>query len=149
MKTLKNVVESLNSIVQSNVLYNTFGEGQVFEIDGEVDIEYPMIWVDCETNTHNILNSSVVFNIDIWFIDLVNDDEKNEINIKSDTMESAIDLVKFLKDNFNDLGFYVVDGQYVAQSFTEKWNDKVSGTKLTLPITIKGSGSSCKNIFTL
>lgn len=147
MSNLKEVINELNIIVQSNPLYNSFSEGNIWEIDGKVDIEYPMVWVDAEQNPHNILLGSVEYIVDIYFIDLVYNDSSNELNIKSDTMETAIDLVRFLKEQ-TELSFYVKDNQYVAQVFTEKFNDTVSGTKLTLTLTVKGSGSKCKNVFT-
>ena len=87
--------------------------------------------------------------MDIWFVDLVFDDESNELSIKSDTLETAIDFVKFLKQNTDSLDFYIKDGNWQALSFSEKWNDKVSGCKLTVQLTLKGAGSSCNNIFSL
>jgi hypothetical protein len=97
MKTLKQIITRLNQIVSTNELYKSFGEGNIWEMDTKQQ-KYPAIWVDAETNAHLINNSSVIYNIDIWFIDLVYNDESNELNIKSDTMQSAIDLTVFLKE---------------------------------------------------
>lgn len=149
MSTLKNVIEKLKDIGNSNPIYNQVGDGQIWEVDGNSDIKYPLMWYDYETTPHLINNQTVTLNMDIWFVDLVFDDESNELQIKSDTLESAIDFVKFIKENYDSLDFYVKDGNWSALSFSEKWNDKVSGCKLSLEITLKGAGSSCSNIFKL
>jgi len=147
MATLKEVINKINEIVSNNPIYNQFGDGNIWEVDGNSDIQYPLVWVDYETIPHNIADQSITLNVDIWFVDLVFDDESNELDIKSNTLETAIDFTKYLKENYNNLDFYVREGTSQALSFSEKWNDKVAGTKLTLPITIKGAGSRCKNIF--
>lgn len=149
MATLKTIVETLTTIINNNPIYNQVGDGNIWEVDGNTDIKYPLVWLDYETVPHTINNSSVTINMDIWFVDLVFDDESNELQIKSDTLESAIDLVMFLKENYDSLGFYIMDGNWSAQTFSEKWNDKVSGTKLSVKLTIKGAGSQCKNIYSL
>lgn len=149
MTTLKEIVNKIKEIVNTNPLYNSVGDGNIWEIDGNTDIQYPLIWLDYETTPHIINNGSITINMDIWFVDLVFDDESNELQIKSDTLESAVDFVKFLKNNSNTLDFYIKDGNWNALSFSEKWNDKVSGCKLTVQLTLKGAGSTCNNIFSL
>lgn len=148
MATLKSVIEQIQSIVGTNPLYKSVGEGNIWEFDTKTNV-FPAIWIDAETNIHQINNGSVVFIIDVYFIDLVYNDEVNELVIKSDTFESAQDFVVFLQNNFNNLDFYVKDGNYSAQVFSEKWTDKVSGTKLTLNVTLKNKSNNCNNIFTL
>ena len=149
MATLKEIVNKIKDIVTSNPLYNSTGDGNIWEVDGNINIKYPLIWLDYETNPHIINNGSVTINMDIWFVDLVFADESNELQIKSDTLESAVDFVKFLKQNTDSLNFYIKDGNWNALSFSEKWNDKVSGCKLSIQITSKGAGSTCNNIFSI
>jgi hypothetical protein len=146
MKTLKHVVTTLKDILSTNELFNECREGNIWEFDTKT-VKYPVTWIDVESNPHSIQKSSIQYTFDIYFIDLVYNDESNELNIKSDTMEAAIDFSMFLKNNLEALDFYVMDNFYSAQSFTEQWTDKVSGTKLTINITIKGAGSICKNIY--
>ena len=148
MKNLKSVINQIKSIVSTNQLYKSCGEGNIWEFDTKTNI-YPAIWIDAETNLHQINNGSVVIILDIYFIDLVYSDEVNELSIKSDTLESAVDFTTFLQNNFSELNFYVKDGSYTAQVFSEKWTYKVAGTKLTLNVTLKGSGSNCNNIYSI
>lgn len=146
---LKEVVNKIKEIVDASPIYKEFGEGQIFEIDGKTN-QYPVVWLDSEVTPHNITSSSVQLNFDIWFIDLVYSDESNELQIKSDTLDSAIDFVRVLKDSYESLSFYATDNNtFTAQTFTEKWNDSVAGTKLSIQINLPGAGSICKNIFSV
>lgn len=148
MSSLKTVVNTIKSIVESNPIYNQFGDGNIWEVDGNSNISYPLTWIDYETTPHVINNHYVTVNMDIYFVDLVLKDESNELDIKSDTLESAIDFVKFLSSS-KDLGFTVLNGSYVTQTFSERWNDQVAGNKLSISLTIKGAGSKCKNIYSV
>lgn len=145
---LKDIVNRIGEIVASNPIYNYFGEGSAWEIDSKT-IQYPAIWIDAENTPHNLYNNVKKLNIQIYFFDLVEKDEDNELQIKSDTLETANDFVNFLMENRDDLDFYVEDGNFSAQCFTEKFNDEVSGCVLSLTITTSSQGTICKNIFSL
>ena len=147
MNSLEKIVDKIEEIIDNNLIYNSFGEGNIWELEGNTNISYPMVWLDADTIPHNIQEGMITYNFDVYFLDLVDADESNELRIKSDTMRSAIDFVKYLKTIQED--FYIQDDKTVnAQVFTEQWNDKLSGTKLTIAIDSRGSGDSCKNIFT-
>lgn len=150
MGTLKQIVDKLNQIASSSPLFHTFGDGNPWEITA-AERKYPMIWVDTDMNMHNISDSFIKFNIVVWFMDRVNADESNELQIKSDTFESALDYIKILKDNLSILKFDIKDQDIVAQTFTEFYDDNLSGTKVSFSITRKGAGSSCnsKNQFSV
>ena len=145
--SLKSIITTIKDLIDSNPLYNAFGEGNIWELDAKTDIKYPLVWIDYESNSHVINNGSLTLNFDVWFCDLVFDDESNELSIQSDTLETAIDFVKTLKANDNALGFYTKDGNFTAQLFSEQWNDKLAGTKLSIQVTVIGAGSDCNNIF--
>lgn len=148
MATLKSVIEKIQEIVSTNAIYKTFGNGDLWEIDSKT-LNYPVIWVNDQTSPHSINKSSIDLKLDILFFDKVYSDESNELQIKSDTLESAIDFVNFLKNNFNELDFYIKEGNSSVINFTEKWNDKVSGCVLSIIITLKGAGSTCSNMYSL
>ena len=87
------------------------------------------------------------YNIDIYIIDLLKSDKSNELFIISDTDRIAQDMITFLRDNFDEYGFYSQLGVTNLQHISENFNDDVAGTKFTLSITIPDGNDACESIF--
>lgn len=154
MGSLKNTINKIEEIINSNVLINTFGEGDVWDIIGNTNIKYPLVWLDAQSLQHTIGIGSVIYGFDIWFLDLIDKDVDTTLQVKSDQMEVAIDFTRALKSNYRKLDFEILEESVIGSTVTEQVGenptpDIVAGFKLTLNVLVKGSGSECKNIFNI
>lgn len=154
MSNLNSTISKIQEICESNPLINTFKEGDIWDIVGNTNINYPLVWLDAQTLQHSINVGSVTYGFEIWFLDLVDKDIDDNLKIKSDQMEVAIDFTRFLKSNYRNLDFEILEETVSGNTVTENIGsdpspDIVAGFKLSLNVIVKGSGSVCKNIFSV
>lgn len=156
MQTLNQHITLLRSYSESHLQINSFGVGDAWELvesftqtngvigeDGEVvaNRTYPVMWVEIAGS--NLSENKLTDSYNIYFADLVNKDERNEIEVLSDTKLLCLDLCAYLKHSDELNGLLNINFEFTMDDFTEKFNDEVAGWVMTLQFTQPYNYSLC------
>jgi len=139
--TFYQVLTEIQDIALSGV--NECFIGDPWEVEATAR-KYPLCVLDANLKPHLYTNGMRKYKIDVYFVDVVKGDESNELNILSDMMEVGLAFLDYLKEQEI---YYWSKGDVNFYSFTEKWDDKVSGIKIELEIIVEDDGNPCKNVF--
>jgi len=146
-KTYFQVLETLQEIALSGVSECFIGDA--FEIES-VARKYPLMVIDPHLKNHTYQNGLFKLRADIYVVDITFEDESNELEVLSNMTGLMIQFINYLRDKDEEYGFYIrknISTQFNLQTFTEKWDDKVSGVKVELFIDIPDDGNNCKTYF--
>lgn len=138
--TLNQIVKELRTIAEAHYQINSFGFGDIWEINASGDITYPLMWANIDNI--NIEGSVQKFKFDIIFCDRVKKGEVNEDDVLSDQLEIAKDVIAQLKHQ--DYAWSDSLGDSVTlEAFTERLLDDVSGYSLSIILELPYDSNRC------
>lgn len=147
MQTLNQHITLLRNYSSVHWQINSFGVGDAWELvesftktngvigeDGTVDKfrNYPVMWV--EVNGSSLSGSVLTDSYNIYFADLVNKDERDELEVLSDMKQLCLDVAAYLKQSSDIETNMDVILEFTMEDFTEKFNDEVAGWTLSVQI---------------
>lgn len=148
-KSFYQVLEKMKEIALSGGAIKEVGIFDVWEVEA-VARKYPLMVIDPHLKNHTYQNGIFKIKADVYMVDLVLDDESNELEVLSDMTGYMIQYINYLRDKDEQYGFYIrkdLNDVISLQTFTEKWDDSVSGVKAELTISVLDDGSLCKSIW--
>lgn len=118
-------------ISQSHPMIKTFGEGDIYDyVDNGGEIQYPVIWVIVQPSTYT--SGTMRYRLVMLFADLLTEDKQNRLQLQSDQLQVAIDIISKLKldqtYNFN------TSTNINIEFFQEKFDDFTAGVTATIEI---------------
>jgi len=146
-KTYYQVLNKMSEIALEGV--NECFIGDVWEVEA-VARKYPLLVIDPHLKNHTYQNGLFKLKLDLYMVDLVLDDESNELEVLSDMTGYMIQYINYLSAHLEEYGFYFrkdLNTSINLQTFTEKWDDSVSGVKAEIEIMIPDDGNLCKSIW--
>jgi len=75
-------------------------------------------------------------------MDLVHKDERNELEVLSDTLQMATDVVAQLRNPIYE-DWFIVGDNVTFEDFTERFNDEVSGYKIDISLILSEQFNLC------
>jgi hypothetical protein len=142
-KTYNQVVEYLEEV--GNKGMNEVFTGSIWDVD-KTKRNYPLLVIDPFPIPDNYTSGLYTLNVDLWFMDLIYDDNSNEQEVISDMILTCIDYINILRLRNNEYIRIRKDNINISK-FTEKFDDIVSGVKVSVKVDIPDGGNRCKNIF--
>ena len=148
--TYNQIIKEFNDFADAHKQIQTFGNGDLWEIAERnqlLDFNYPLLWVADQPATMG--DGTFTWNFQILTMDLVNKDEDNENDVKSDMIQVLLDLLGYLEQKFNTTTNNVdwTKIQLVRAgnltSFTERFEDDVTGWGMGLGLKIPFKYSDC------
>lgn len=150
--TYNQIIKLLRDFTDSHYILNAFGNGEVWEMVQSclnTDINYPMMWVEDQSNSIN--KGEEIFNFRIYFLNQVatlkekENDTLNETNInevKSDMRQCASDLISYFAQdtNYPEL---TIDRNVSLTSFVDDTNDKLTGWYIDLRFKQAYTSNAC------
>lgn len=135
--SLIQIVDQLEDLATNHEQINDFDYGDVWEISTDTR-RYPLMFVEHSGGTTSSTNDRgkvVGYTFSIYFMDKVDKDEANELNVLSDQLRIAFDIRAML----NDLDTTVdLDQMYTTNTswttFTESKPDSLAGVQLSITI---------------
>jgi hypothetical protein len=122
--TLSNLIGKLKQIQANHPMLNTFGEGNIYDyVDNGGEIVYPVMWVITKPST--LVKTSLRYNISMLFGDLLLEDKSNRLQVQSDMMQIALDVVSKL--NFDNEYNFNIDTNVNIDFFQERFDDFTAG----------------------
>lgn len=118
-------------ISQSHPMIKTFGEGDIYDyVDNGGEIQYPVLWVIVQPSTYT--SGTMRYRLAMLFADLLTEDKQNRLQLQSDQLQVAIDIISKLKldqtYNFN------TSTNVNIEFFQEKFDDFTAGVTATIEI---------------
>lgn len=139
MLTLNNLNKAFSRIADAHQQINSYGFGDPLDMAVSGTIDYPMLWVI--PKDVGVRQGEVGFSFTFLFMDLVHKDESNKIEVWSDQMLTALDVLAELTNP--DWPFVFVLPEATATPFEEKGDDEVAGYSVDLRIRSKYTRDRC------
>jgi hypothetical protein len=129
--TLSNLISKLKAIQVSHPMIRTFGEGDIYDyVDNGGEIEYPVMWTVVKPSTYS--GNAVRYRLVLLFADLLTEDKSNRLQIQSDQLLVALDVMSKLKLD-NDYSFNT-NQQANIDFFQERFDDFTAGVSIDIEI---------------
>ncbi|QDP49368.1 MAG: hypothetical protein GOVbin2669_37 [Prokaryotic dsDNA virus sp.] len=149
-KTYNNVVDTLKCLGQQHLQINTTTTGDIWDIDLDKNTLFPLLHI--EPVNVDISLGQRVFNYQIFIMDLVNEDNSNEQEVYSDTLEILNDIIALLKHgeilyHYNtedaEQARYFIDNNFTCEPFTERFDNAVAGWVMSLGVIVENELNTC------
>lgn len=129
--TIYQTIKELEKIALSTPQINFCGENDLYAIiNSNPNIQYSIFFVT--QNQHKSTEDWDKYNLNLFYIDRLLEDNSNELAIQSIGKEILTNIVRI----FCGLYDAEVDGQYNWQPFMQKFNDNCAGVYLTITLDI-------------
>lgn len=100
------------------------------------------MWASLQGATVSIDTKELEISFSLWFMDLVNKDERNETEVLSDQLLIATDVISLLNSDTYDDSFFI-NGDVSLESFTEKTDNEISGWKTDIRFRLPYVKDTC------
>lgn len=148
--TYNQIIKEFNDFADAHKQVQNFGNGDLWEITESnqlLDYNYPLLWVVDQPAT--LGDGVFTWNFNIITMDLVNKDESNENDVKSDMIQVLLDLIAYLEqktnttnNNVNWLQVQLIrSGNFT--SFTERFEDELTGWGMSIGLKIPFNYDNC------
>ena len=141
--TYNQIIKVLNDFATNHYQINQFGNGDLWEVvehNQTKDFNYPLLWVQDQPNSTT--NGEIEMTFRCFFINLVQKDESNENEVKSDMQQCCLDLLAYWKKQ-TDYRLVSVDVNTTLTSFTERFNDELTGWWIDIKLTQQFKYDKC------
>lgn len=137
--TLSQVIQYFAGLAAQDRRINSFGFGPISDISSgpyfninttgktynlqTSPVVYPLMWVEPDTST--LRTDSILLKHKLHFVDLVNKDSSNRLDVSSDALQAALEIKAFIQKDF----FYEIfpDSEAELTPVFEKYDDEVAG----------------------
>ena len=135
--TLIELIDRLRDISLSNPVVNYFEEGDVYNLSSCPDVEYSAVYVTQGVHSGNF--RQITYNLNIFYIDRIADNESNVLKIQSDAILVLQNIINRLyRENFA----LDVDS-IIFTTFRERFADDCAGAFATLKISVDNNLGEC------
>ena len=144
--TYNQIVNLLSDFFEAHYQVETFKNGDLWEAiqsNSFKDALYPLAFlVDAGGNT---TQGKIGLTFDLLCMDLINKNESNENEVKSDTLQILTDTVAFL-EQLRDGDWYSMNvvKESNLSSFTESFDDELTGWKITVTLNQPFNYNACE-----
>jgi len=138
--TYKQLTTEITNLLQSHAMINTVRFATPVEwLNWDDQPVYPLASFAINSGGYNI-GREQVFNIQMWFLDKSGVESEFETEVTSDMHSIAADIVSKLRNGYNP---YTIDSQISWTAITEKFEDYLSGVRLTFNISLVSDFDAC------
>lgn len=149
-KTYNNVIDTLKNLGTNHLQISTTTVGDIFDIDLEKNTLYPLMHLNPVNVTTR--RTELVYNFQVFIMDLVEPDGSNEQEVYSDVLQICIDIIGILSNSkwqaqlALDINapVYFAEGDFTLEPFKERFDQSVTGWVFNLGITVQNSFQTCE-----
>ena len=147
--TYNQILKEFKTFATNHKQIENFGNGDLWEIvehNQLADFNYPLFWV--ADQPANLGDGTFTWNFNIMAMDLVNKDESNENDVKSDMCQVLLDCVSYfeqktaISNNVDWLKVNLVRSS-TLNSFTERFSDELTGWGMNIGFRLPFSYNNC------
>ena len=148
-KTYNNVIDTLKNLGTNHLQISTTTVGDIFDIDLEKNTLYPLMHLNPVNVTTR--RTELVYNFQVFIMDLVEPDGSNEQEVYSDVLQICIDIIGILSNSkwqaqlALDINapVYFAEGDFTLEPFKERFDQSVTGWVFNLGVTVQNSFQTC------
>jgi len=144
--TLNQVIKRIQTIALAHKQINDFREGDVITFLRDSDVSYPACFVQILPGRISRVEKQTTVRIGIYLCDLVDlsiDSKENELEVKSDLLLIAEDLMAAFTYPQYSLDWEIANESSI-EFLDEKFEDMVSAVLMTLDIKTRFDSNRCQ-----
>lgn len=128
--TLSQVIKAVEKVAMSQPSINMIVQNDVFRINSAPSLKYGVFaWLQGQ-HSGVISSGMTTFNFTFFYVDRLNEDKSNQIEIQSVGCETLANIVRTL----DDLGIYVES--YSLQTFNQRFTDECAGVFSNVSLSV-------------
>ena len=147
--TYNQILKEFKTVSTNHKQIENFGNGDLWEIvehNQLADFNYPLFWV--ADQPANLGDGTFTWNFNVMAMDLVNKDESNENDVKSDMCQVLLDCVSYFEQKTatsNNVDWLKVNlvRSGTLTSFTERFEDELTGWGMNIGFRLPFSYNNC------
>ena len=147
--TYNQIMKEFKTFATNHKQIQNFGNGDLWEIvehNQLADFNYPLFWV--ADQPANLGDGTFTWNFNVMAMDLVNKDESNENDVKSDMCQVLLDCVSYFEQKTaisNNVDWLKVNlvRSGTLNSFTERFSDELTGWGMNIGFRLPFSYNNC------
>ena len=147
--TYNQILKEFKTFATNHKQIENFGNGDLWEIvehNQLTDFNYPLFWV--ADQPANLGDGTFTWNFNVMAMDLVNKDESNENDVKSDMCQVLLDCVSYFEQKTatsNNVDWLKVNlvRSGTLTSFTERFADELTGWGMNIGFRLPFSYNNC------
>ena len=147
--TYNQILKEFKTFATNHKQIENFGNGDLWEIvehNQLADFNYPLFWV--ADQPANLGDGTFTWNFNVMAMDLVNKDESNENDVKSDMCQVLLDCVSYFEQKTatsNNVDWLKVNlvRSGTLTSFTERFSDELTGWGMNIGFRLPFSYNNC------
>ena len=147
--TYNQILKEFKTFATNHKQIENFGNGDLWEIvehNQLTDFNYPLFWV--ADQPANLGDWTFTWNFNVMAMDLVNKDESNENDVKSDMCQVLLDCVSYFEQKTatsNNVDWLKVNlvRSGTLTSFTERFEDELTGWGMNIGFRLPFSYNNC------
>ena len=139
-RTLNQINELLEGIATAHQQINSYGIGDLYDLVANGAVTYPLMFT--VINPGQIQGKQMSLNLSLLFMDLVHKDQRNELEVLSDQLQIATDVVAQLRAPLYE-DWFLVNESVSFEDFTERFNDEVAGYKIDITLNLSEQFNLC------
>ncbi len=147
--TYNQIIKEFNDFADAHLQIENFGNGNLWEVvehDQMADFNYPLLWVIDQPAS--IGDATFTWNFQVLAISLVQKDESDENEVKSDMAQVLFDLIAYFEQKTatsNNVDWLKVNIERsgTMTSFTERFEDELTGWALSIAFKMPNKYDNC------
>ena len=147
--TYNQILKEFKTFATNHKQIENFGNGDLWEIvehNQLTDFNYPLFWV--ADQPANLGDGTFTWNFNVMAMDLVNKDESNENDVKSDMCQVLLDCVSYFEQKTatsNNVDWLKVNlvRSGTLTSFTERFEDELTVWGMNIGFRLPFSYNNC------
>lgn len=139
MQTFNQIITAFQTIATAHKQINTFGVGDIWEIETSGTITYPLMWA--QPDISRVEENVFVSSWKLLFMDIIHKDERNENDVLSDMELVALDIIAQLQAPSYEFDFNA--NGITLERFTERFTDYVGGVMINVELRIPYNADRC------
>ena len=147
--TYNQILKEFKTFATNHKQIENFGNGDLWDIvehNQLADFNYPLFWV--ADQPANLCDGTFTWNFNVMAMDLVNKDESNENDVKSDMCQVLLDCVSYFEQKTatsNNVDWLKVNlvRSGTLTSFTERFEDELTGWGMNIGFRLPFSYNNC------
>ena len=147
--TYNQILKEFKTFATNHKQIENFGNGDLWEIvehNQLADFNYHLFWV--ADQPANLGDGTFTWNFNVMAMDLVNKDESNENDVKSDMCQVLLDCVSYFEQKTatsNNVDWLKVNlvRSGTLTSFTERFEDELTGWGMNIGFRLPFSYNNC------
>lgn len=139
MQTFNQIITAFQTIATAHKQINTFGVGDIWEIETSGTITYPLMWA--QPDISRVEENVFVSSWKLLFMDIIHKDERNENDVLSDMELVALDIIAQLQSPSYEFDFNA--NGIILERFTERFTDYVGGVMINVELRIPYNADRC------